>query len=153
MPSLNIADIKRDFPDIKFTQGDAFSWSPNQKTITYTPLQSSRDCCQLLHEIGHAMLSHAAYNRDVTLIDMEREAWEYAVKLAIRYNIPLSMTDNVVQDALDTYREWLHMRSICPTCSAVGIQSGDNKYSCLHCQSNWLVNEARTCQLRRYKQK
>lgn len=153
MPSLNIADIKHDFPDINFEQGDDFSWSPSRQTITHPELHSAQDFCQLLHEIGHAKLKHKKYSRDIALIDMERSAWEYAVKLAPQYNINLAMTDDIVQDALDTYREWLHVRSVCPECGAVGLQSSTDRYSCIHCQSQWRVNEARTCQLRRYKQK
>lgn len=153
MPSLNIADIKHDFPDINLEQGDDFSWSPSRQTITHPELHSAQDFCQLLHEIGHAKLKHTKYSRDIELIDMERSAWEYAAKLAPRYNISLNMTDDIVQDTLDTYREWLHVRSVCPECGAVGLQSSTDRYSCIHCQSQWRVNEARTCQLRRYKQK
>ena len=146
-----IAKIKQDFPDITFEKSDIFSWSPKTKTVFYKNLQQKDDFAQLLHEIAHAKLRHESYQRDILLIDMERSAWEYAVKtLAPAYDLLLHMDDDVVQDSLDSYRNWLHSRSVCPNCGAVGIQSGDCRYKCINCCAEWKVNEARNCQLKRH---
>ena len=83
-----LTKIKRDFPDITFKKGDVFSWSPKTQTVFYKNLRQKNDFAQLLHEIAHAKLQHESYQRDITLIDMERSAWEYAVDmLAPAYNL------------------------------------------------------------------
>lgn len=140
--------LQRDFPHFSFVASDVFSWSPPTQTIFYA---NEHDAPQLLHELAHAELGHAAYARDITLLTMEREAWEYAVStLAPRYNVPLQFDDDCVQDSLNTYRDWLHARSQCPQCHAVGIETRTRVYSCLLCHAAWTVNEARQCQLRRH---
>lgn len=143
--------LKRDFTDLAFVSGDAFAWSPATKTIYYGALDQS-GIVELLHELAHATLGHDEYRSDVGLLEMERQAWEYAVQtLAPRYQVALSMDDDIVQDALDSYRDWLHVRSRCPDCTAVGLQSGSAEYRCLYCHTVWSVNQARSCRLKRYK--
>lgn len=152
MPALLLSQIKRDFPNFSFATGDSFSWSPKNQTIIYPSLGSNADIAQLFHELSHGILNHSTYSRDITLIDMERTAWEYAVRtLAPAYGFSLAMNDAVVQNALDSYRIWLHERSTCPECAAVGIETSKQQYRCLHCQTEWRVNEAKQCQLRRYR--
>jgi hypothetical protein cdiviTM7_01560 len=107
---------------------------------------------QLLHEIAHAKLGHRNYQYDIQLIEMERAAWEYAVDtLAPKYDLTLSMDDDNIQDSLDSYRDWLHKRSLCPHCSAVGLQTTSSSYKCINCHSEWRVNQAKSCQLKRYQ--
>lgn len=152
MPSINsLAEtILADHNDLSFCIGPDFAWSATTQTITHPPINSRHQLYQLLHEIGHARLAHQAYRRDAELIDLERAAWQYACDiLAPRYNLPLSADTAIVQDSLDTYREWLHMRSRCPSCQAVGIEAAPARYRCLHCQQQWHVNEARICRLKR----
>jgi lipopolysaccharide biosynthesis regulator YciM len=79
---------------------------------------------------------------------MERQAWDYTVKLAPTHDI--SVPDDIVQSTLDSYRDWIHERSTCPNCQATGIQTDKFMYSCPACSHEWKVNEARTCALRRY---
>lgn len=137
--------LHHDFPDIHFIQGDIFSWSPSTKTIFF---EDPQNYYHLLHETAHASLGHSTYQRDIELLVMEREAWHYAVHtLAPKYGIPMSLDDNIVQDALDTYREWLHARSCCPKCSAVGVEQEKHQYFCVACHQVWCVNEARSCRL------
>ena len=155
MPNINLVydQLVRDFSKINFIAGGDFHWSPLDKTITHPEIDSENNFSLLLHEVGHAELDHLRYSRDIELINMERQAWEYAVdKLAPRYRIALAMDEDVVQDAMDSYRNWLHARSSCPDCQAIGIEMSTLHYSCLVCQSEWRVNEARVCQLRRFKQ-
>lgn len=141
--------VKRDFPEIKFNQGTEFVWLPKAKTIHFASLNSTTDIAHLLHEIGHSQLNHLTYASDISLLEMERDAWHYAInQLAPRYNISLSINDSVVQDSLDSYREWLHDRASCPQCNAVGLQSGAS-YRCLVCDARWTANQAKQCRLYR----
>ncbi len=105
----------------------------------------------MLHELGHALLGHTSYKRDIELIVMEREAWEQARSIGNRFGHPV--TDEIIEDALDTYRDWLHRRSLCPNCAMTGIQTDNYTYHCPTCTQSWRVNEARTCQLKRYRTK
>ena len=149
---VNLNKIKHDFPNFHFQEGPDFTWNPELTTVSYERLSSQQDFAQLLHEIAHAKLSHKNYQYDIQLIEMERAAWEYAVnELAPKYHLNLSMGDPVVQDFLDSYREWLHRRSICPQCSAVGLQRASTEYHCLNCHTKWRVNQAKSCQLKRYQ--
>lgn len=144
--------LTRDYPRYRFQTGNVFSWSYHSQTITYIDEESPAAIAQLLHETAHAILGHHHYTRDIDLITIERQAWEAAIhQLAPNYNIILTMDDDVVQDAIDTYRKWLHARSTCPTCGAVGIETAKHHYHCLLCTGNWRVNEARSCELRRYR--
>ena len=138
--------LTADFPSLTFVEDTDFRWSAKEKTIYYDP---SGEAALLLHEIAHAELQHAHYERDITLIEMERDAWEYAKEhLFPQYHV--TPDESVIDEALDTYRDWLHARSTCPHCQAVGIQTRGLSYKCLACGTTWRVNEARICALRRY---
>lgn len=138
--------LKKNYPLFHFQAGEAFQWSPDSVTIFYG---REEDPVALLHELAHAILGHRYYSRDVELLEMEREAWEYARdRLSKEYVIVIE--DDIVEQALDTYRDWLHARSNCTTCSSTGIQISPNIYKCVACGTSWRVNEARLCALRRY---
>jgi len=145
--SINLLNkLQQDFPQISFHPAKDFFWSPPDKAVYFIP---DGDVAALLHEVAHGVLNHQRYTKAIQLIEMERQAWEEARILASRYNIALD--DDNIEDHIDTYRDWLHARSTCPTCKATGIEEAKNVYHCLSCLKNWSVNEARTCQLRRYK--
>jgi hypothetical protein len=149
MPSIAslVPKLTLDFPDITFSPGERFHWHPETQTISY--IETSDDFASLLHEIGHAALGHTDFNRDIELIEMERDAWQYAVEiLAPRYDMMINPA--TAEDALDTYRDWLHTRSICPACQATGVQIKQRMYRCMACRSEWTVNDARQHALRRH---
>ena len=149
MPSITslVTKLQADFPALTFTSGDEFHWSPEHQTVYYPEGSSESDA--LLHEAAHGLLQHSNYTKDIQLIEIERDAWDYAKStLADRYSITIDET--AVQEALDTYRDWLHARSTCPECQATGFQSKAGQYKCLACHTKWRVNEARVCALRRY---
>ncbi len=150
MPSIDslIAKLQIDYPQLTFKESDCFSWSPNKKTI-YLGNSVDENIPYLLHELAHAILGHASYSSDVELINMECEAWNKVVELAKIYDV--SINQDSIQSDLDTYRDWLHKRSLCPKCQANGLQNGNKIYQCLVCNNKWRVNEARFCALRRYK--
>jgi hypothetical protein len=139
--------LKADHPSVTFVLSDTFSWSPDIKTIQYDP---SGHTAELLHEVGHAILGHSSYTLDISLLRMEREAWDIASKeLSAKYLVPIPA--DFVEEHLDSYREWLHARSTCPSCSANGLQIDTKLYRCSACHTTWRVNEARLCRLKRYK--
>lgn len=131
---------------IVIERGVSFSWNYKNHTVTYDPHDKDAEVL-LLHEIGHALLNHHDYLYDIHLLEMERAAWDEARKLASTLGVRLA--DSAIEGALDTYRDWLHARSLCPRCGSTGVQDGQS-YTCLACHRKWQTNEARTCQLRRY---
>ena len=143
-----IHKLKTDYPKFSFIEAEQFSWSPDTHTVNYSrgPAHASS---LLLHELSHGVLDHHQYERDVQLLAIETAAWEKAKELAEHYHVRL--TENTIQDHLDTYREWMHARSTCPECTATGYQSTKSTYSCPACTHEWRVNEARLCGLKRYK--
>jgi hypothetical protein len=132
---------------ITFQQSTSFSWQHHTHTVTYDPSDSQAPIL-LLHEVGHAILDHHDYAYDIHLIEMERAAWDKAQ--AIAPSLSITIPEQTIEDALDTYRDWLHARSLCPRCGSTGVQDGAHNYTCLACHREWHANEARTCQLRRY---
>lgn len=140
------AKLRIDYPQFSFKPAEIFRWSPSDTTIYYV---ESLDIPSLLHELSHALLGHSRYTKDIELIQMERDAWHYSkTTLALKYG--LGIDNDTSENALDTYRDWLHARSICPECATTGIQSQKNTYKCISCGTIWRVNEARICHLRRY---
>jgi hypothetical protein len=151
MPSTRLLPkLEEDFPTFHFIPATEFRWSPDEMTIYYD--EQARDDATLLHELAHAILDHKEYLKDISLIELERDAWEYAKNtLALTYKVVIE--EDIIQDSLDTYRDWLHARSTCPHCSATGIQTKRNEYKCIACSTLWQVNDARFCALRRYIKK
>lgn len=135
------------FPNVHFELADDFSWSPSTKTVHYNP-SLPHATALLLHELSHGLLDHREYTRDVELISMEAAAWQKAQAIAPEFGVVIQ--EDVAQDNLDTYREWLHARSTCPACKATGFQITAAEYHCPACLHRWRVNEARSCALRRY---
>lgn len=146
-----IKTLKSRHSRLLFEEADEFWWSPNTETIFYSPSAPHAEAL-LIHELSHALLRHTYYTRDIELVAMETEAWDEAKKyIQTLTHTPVIIKDDIIQDHLDTYREWLHSRSTCPNCSANGYQTGPSSYQCPACTQTWRVNEARICALRRYK--
>jgi hypothetical protein len=139
--------ITSDFTDLNFVQSDDFCWSPMERTVKHPPLTSLQHIWLLLHEIAHYKLKHEDYNKDINLVQREAEAWDHAQK-TLSPNYGLQIDDDFIQDHLNTYRDWLHLRSKCPNCKQNGVQT-KNTYKCFNCRCTWQVNEAKTCALRR----
>lgn len=142
----------KDYPHITFTPAETFWWSPSHATVhyRYSDSTSALDVPKLLHEVSHAALEHDRYIYDIELVQMERDAWTHAQTiLAPKYNV-IVPTDSI-EDALESYRCWLHARSTCPECDSNGVQTKTGPYKCLACGGQWRANEARICELRRFK--
>lgn len=86
----------------------------------------------MLHELGHALLEHKNYGVDIERIKMERAAWEKAKELCIIYNVRYD--EEFVEMKMDTYRDWLHMKSRCSKCGLTRFQNENGKYVCPGCE-------------------
>lgn len=132
---------------LTFVADDSFSWNPDTHEIHYHAAEQNAEA-YLLHEYGHVLDGPRAYRQDIELLQIERDAWDNAIEVA--RELDLIIDEDVIEDSLDTYRDWLHARSLCPKCDATGIQTALHTYECLACHHTWRVNDARQCALRRY---
>lgn len=152
MPSktpMLLHKVQQDFTSLTFTLDETFRWAPSRKTVYYTHDVDVRPH-NLLHELAHAVLDHHSYTQDIELIQIEREAWEYAQNvLGPKYSVIID--EDTIQEALETYRDWLHKRSLCPDCENNGIHTKTGTYKCFACGCQWRANDARICELRRFK--
>lgn len=137
--------LRADYPDIAFTEGESFYWSPKDRSVTYTLTSTQPEVASwsLLHEVSHGILNHVDYSTDFELIKLEVAAWQHARKLARNYGIKIDPEH--IQDCLDTYRDWLHRRSACPECGTVSVQADSRTYRCLNCTAAWNVSNSRFC--------
>jgi len=149
MPSIHslLPKLNKDFPHITFASSTTFAWSPDENTVFYKEDEDT-SVELLLHELSHGLLEHSQYQKDVELVSMESAAWDKAIELGATYGITIKR--DTADDNLDTYRDWLHARSTCKHCEAIGYQSSKDTYQCVACSGSWRVNEARLCALRRY---
>lgn len=145
MPSKTnnfIGQLTRDYPDFNFKPGNQDHWSPRLKTITYNPNEPPvKLLCGVLHELAHALLNHSTYSSDFELVRLEAEAWSLAAQIGKKYKVDIS--DEHIQNCLDTYRDWLHRRSACPTCGTHVLQKDSHSYLCYNCQAAWHVSSGR----------
>jgi hypothetical protein len=145
-----LLQLRKQYPHYNFVVGDDFRWSAASGTIFVASNAQAADAAYVLHELAHAVLEHHDYNLDVELLRQESHAWDYAQQtFAPHYNVAIST--NLIDNALDSYRTWLHARSTCPNCSQTGLQTKTSTYTCLNCRCSWHPNDARQCALRRYK--
>lgn len=126
-----IDKLKADYPDLVFKTGRKFAFR-YPKTITIGPAEPF-DELLLLHEVSHALLGHQSYAQDLERVKMENAAWEKAKELALHYKVEID--EDLIQDELDTYRNWLHQKSRCPDCGLTRFQTPDRRYHCPRCES------------------
>ena len=139
-PSQFIERIAKDYPQFKFKPGPQEHWSPRTKTITYE-LNGDNLQFGLLHELAHALLGHDSYRNDFELVKLESQAWQKAAEIGRKYGVKVS--DDHIQNCLDTYRDWLHRRSKCPSCGMHALQPNAKSYKCFNCGEIWLVSSGR----------
>lgn len=142
--SLNsfLAKLKKDYPAYGFKPGKQDHWSPGKQIITYNPEKSFKQSSfAILHELAHAELDHHNYTSDLELVKLESEAWLLAAKIGKNYGVIIS--NEHIQNCLDTYRDWLHGRSACPNCGIRVLQTDSGKYDCFNCHARWAVTSDR----------
>ncbi len=141
-PKDFIDQLSLDYPAFKFKPGTQEHWSPKTNTITYNPEEPINLLRYgFLHELAHAQLGHIDYEGDFELLKLEAGAWELAAKIGKKYNVVISQDH--IQNCLDTYRDWLHQRSACPTCGMRVLQKDSSHYHCFNCQTQWKVTSGR----------
>lgn len=152
MPSTSFVDkLRLAYPQFIFQNASVSRWSPREQTVFYHSSRSQSGKIDILHELGHAIRQHHSYDQDIELLRYEREAWETAQQIAPTYNVLIP--DTYIENHLDTYRDWMHARSRCPSCHQGGIQGVNLQYSCILCATVWNANDARQCGLKRYTNK
>lgn len=139
-----VTQLKIDYPELTLTPGSGFYWSPGQNTVYFNPKSTKPYATlSLLHELGHGVLRHTNFHTDFELLQLEVAAWEFARNIAPAYEI--TVDSEHIEDSLDTYRDWLHDRSQCPTCGVRSLQIHARTYSCYNCQTQWHVSRSRFC--------
>ncbi len=141
-----IIELRKRHPTLTFRASTNYCWSPETSEIFYR--RSDSDCDEadwsLLHETGHALLDHSSYKADFELLRLEVAAWERAKLLAD--DLAITIDEDHIQDCLDTYRDWLDKRSICPTCHTKCLQQDNHHYyQCFNCHTVWRVSSSRFC--------
>jgi ribosomal protein L37AE/L43A len=137
-----IGRLAHDYPDYSFEPGKQEHWSPKTHTITFNPDQPLKKMRYgVLHELAHALLEHTTYQSDFELLQLESKAWEMADKIGHKYGVVID--HDHIQRCLDTYRDWLHQRSSCPTCGTNALQQDATTYHCFNCQTQWQVSADR----------
>lgn len=143
-----VAKLANNHPGITFALGTTAHWSGDEHTVHYNPTEPHANWV-LLHETAHALLEHQDYARDIDLVKMERDAWDYAAQtLAPQYGIAIA--NSFVDEQLDTYRDWLHTKSTCPTCQSTGYEAARQRYTCVHCGATWQTNTGIDTEIRRF---
>lgn len=132
--------IVKKFRDYKFVDSSEFYWSAIDKTIHFdsSRMDSEEGLYKLIHEIGHAESHHKNFTSGIKLLSLETEAWVKAKDIASTFD--LNIPEKFIEHSLDSYRDWLHKRSTCPTCKTVGIESNENQYRCFNCRQKWAVS-------------
>jgi len=147
MPAMEnlITELETRFPELRFTPGRQFYWSPETGEIAYEAgARGKQAVWSLLHETGHALSGHESYEADFELLRLEIDAWERARRLAA--DLGVDIDEDHIQNNLDTYRDWLYQRSICPACGTKSLQQGDFvHYRCFNCHTVWRVTASRFC--------
>ena len=140
-----LQQLRVDYPALSFDSSNHFSWHAGTQHITYRAdsLESTEGTWALLHELGHAQLEHTDFESDVELLKIEAAAWLKAQELAHAYDVQIE--DDYVQDSLDSYRDWLHVRSTCPSCQNRSLQQSRHSYRCHNCHAEWSVSRSRLC--------
>jgi len=140
--AIFLEKLGNDYPQFCFKAGKQEYWSPKTNTITFNPKRKFAELSySVLHELAHALLEHKNYQSDFELLKMEAEAWELAAMTGKKYGVKIDYEH--IQNCLDTYRDWLHRRSTCPTCGMHVLQSDISTYRCFNCQTAWKVSAGR----------
>lgn len=138
-----VNQLQKDFPNLSFLADEQFYWSPKDQTVHYKKGSNPRNLWTLFHETSHGILGHKTFNTDFELLQIEMAAWNHAHELGKKYNIDIDVDH--IENCLDTYRDWLHKRSVCPKCSLKGLQTSSSIYKCINCSHVWRVSKNRLC--------
>lgn len=128
-----------EYPDISFVEGEYFSWNHDKNSISYNK-NSESAVADLLHELGHIESDHINYSSDMSLLKKELEAWDNAKEIAEKFSI--SISENYINECIESYRLWIHKRSLCPKCFQNGLEISEKNYRCINCDHKWKVSSS-----------
>lgn len=129
MDATFLANVRGDFPEVRFTKGPRFSFRP-PKTVVFADLNRGGELL-LLHELGHFLTGRFDFRTEVERLKIEVMAWEKARELAAKYGV--FVDEELIEEELDTYRDFLHQKSRCPDCGLTRFQTPDKVWHCPHC--------------------
>ncbi len=141
-----VSTLAATYPKLKFVAAESFYWCPETSEVFYDQNRGEDATAgwSLLHETSHALLGHSSYEADIELLHLEVAAWSHAVKIASMYGVAID--NDYIQDCLDTYRDWLYRRSVCPGCGTQCLQADETShYRCYNCHTRWHVSPSRFC--------
>ena len=131
-----IEALKSEFGQFNFISGNRFKWkSPNSIYFEANSDYSFNYFALLtLHELGHALSGHKDYKTDIERLRIESEAWQRAKhEINDHKNWGVKYDEDFVEGELDSYRDWLHKKSLCKKCGLTRFQTADGKYHCPSC--------------------
>ena len=134
MDATFLARVKSDYPRLRFVSGKRFAFRPQRTVVIPRDLDrsgSGSDSLLLLHEVGHALIQQWNFDTEIERLKIEVLAWEKAKELAAIYGIRID--ENLIQEELDTYRDFLHQKSRCPLCGLTRFQTPDGVFRCPKC--------------------
>ena len=133
MPNLEkiATKIRADYPELQITQGERFRFSPPNHLY----YQQTGHPLELLHELGHYLIGKSNYTSDIELVEIESQAWAKAREICPHYGVDYD--EEFAESHLDSYRDWLHLTSLCQNCNLSGYQDSSLLYHCPLCGSTW----------------
>ena len=128
-----LSQLTSDYPNFSFRPGKKFKFRP-KSTIYYIPPTSVSDSFPLLllHELSHALLGHFTFTSQHQRLKLESAAWEKTRSLCDLYSVPFD--PSLAEAELDTYRNWLYKKSLCPSCSSVCAELDLSTLFCPLCE-------------------
>ena len=129
-PAL-LKTLEVSYPNIIFKPSHRFRFHPPQ-TIFYDP-KSANAHLLILHELGHALIDKNTYQTDIERLKIESEAWNQAKIIA--ESLQVTFDNDFAEQNLNSYRDWLHQKSLCKKCHLTRFQTPDGIYHCPHCEN------------------
>lgn len=129
MDKVLVEKLRSAYPELRFREGKKFLFKP-PKTIVLGGSEEPFDLL-LLHEVGHFLCRHVSFHTEPERLKCEREAWEKARELCEVYGV--FYDESIVEQELDSYRDWLDKKSRCPSCGLTRFQTPDGVFHCPRC--------------------
>lgn len=121
------------FPELSFKPGKKFLFRP-KKTVFYAE-ENKNFPLLLLHETAHALLGHFSFSTELERLTIERDAWEKTRSLCADFALPFD--EEFAEANLDTYRDWLHQKTLCKTCGLTCLEVDSESLYCPFCQKRF----------------
>lgn len=127
-----LKELKSTYPSLRFVFGKRFAFRPPRTILVSASFSGNNaDSLLLLHEVGHALIKRFDFKTEVERLKIEVEAWEKARELAPLYGVVVN--EELIENELDTYRDFLHQKSRCPNCGLTRFQTPDGVWHCPKC--------------------